>query len=84
MKLTHYSISKRRRVEAIAGLLSEKDSIPMVRAQMALIEDLQTEAFWQDVTPAILESVRKQLRSLVKLIEKVKRKPVYTDFEDSV
>ena len=39
----------RKQVEAIAGLLSEKDSIPMVRAQMPLIEELQTDEFWQDV-----------------------------------
>jgi type I restriction enzyme R subunit len=74
----------RKRVEAIAGLLSEKDAIPMVRAQMALIEELQTDEFWQDVTPAVLENVRKRLRSLLKLIDKTSRKPIYTDFEDEI
>ena len=74
----------RKQVEAIAGLLSEKDSIPMVRAQMPLIEELQTGEFWQDVTPVILENVRKRIRSLVKLIEKTSRKPVYTDFQDEI
>jgi type I restriction enzyme R subunit len=74
----------RNQVRAIAGLLSEKDSIPMVRAQMPLIEELQTDEFWQDVTPVILENVRKGLRSLLKLIEKSSRKPVYTDFQDEI
>ena len=74
----------REAVREIAGLLSEKDSIPMIRAEMALILDLQTEAFWQDVTAPVLENVRKRLRGLVKLIEKAKRKPVYTDFEDEI
>lgn len=74
----------RKQVEAIAGLLSEKYSIPMVRAQMPLIEELQTDGFWQDVTPVILENVRKRLRSLIKLIEKSSRKPVYTDFQDQI
>ncbi len=74
----------RQQVEQIAGLLAEKSNIPMVRAQMPLIEELQTEAFWQDVTPAILERVRKDLRALIKLIEKVARHPVFTDFEDEL
>jgi len=74
----------RKQVEQIAGLLAEKANIPMVRAQMPLIEELQTDAFWQDVTPAILERVRKDLRALLKLIEKVARRPVFTNFEDEL
>lgn len=74
----------RQQVRIIAGLLAEKASIPMVQKQMVLIEDLQTDEWWQDVTVTLLESVRKSLRSLVKLIEKSKRKPVYTDFEDQM
>lgn len=56
----------------------------MVREQMALIQDLQTDEWWQDVTAPMLESVRRRLRGLVKLIEKQKRKPIYTDFEDEM
>jgi type I restriction enzyme R subunit len=72
----------RDQVKAIAGLLEEKSTIPMVREQLPLIQDLQTDEWWQDVTTPMLETVRKRLRSLVKLIEKQQRKPVYTDFED--
>jgi type I restriction enzyme R subunit len=72
----------REQVKAIAGLLEERSSIPMVRDQMPLIQELQTEEWWQDVTTPMLETVRKRLRSLVKLIEKQKRKPIYTDFQD--
>jgi type I restriction enzyme R subunit len=54
----------------------------MVQKEMLLIEELQTDEWWQDVTVPMLENVRKRLRSLVKLIEKSKRKAVYTDFED--
>ena len=72
----------RDQVKAIAGLLEVKSSIPMVREQLPLIQDVQTGEWWQDVTTPMLESVRKRLRSLVKLIEKQQRKPIYTDFED--
>jgi type I restriction enzyme, R subunit len=71
-------------VKAIAGLLEEKSSIPMVHEQMPLIQDIQTDEWWQDVTTPMLETVRRRLRALVKLIEKQQRKPIYTDFEDEI
>jgi len=71
-------------VKAIAGLLEEKSGIPMVREQMPLIQDIQTDEWWQDVTVPMLETVRGRLRALVKLIEKQQRKPIYTDFEDEL
>ena len=74
----------RDEVKAIAGLLEEKSAIPMVREQMALIQDLQTDEWWQDVTCPMLEIVRRRLRNLVQLIEKAKRTPIYTDFEDEM
>ena len=74
----------RDQVKSIAGMLAEKSSIPMVREQMRLILEVQTEEFWQDVTTPMLENMRKRLRLLVKLIEKAKRKPIYTDFEDEL
>lgn len=74
----------REQVRAIAGLLEEKSTIPRVREQMPLIQDVQTDEWWQDVTIPMLERVRRRLRSLVKLIEKRKRKTIYTDFEDEM
>ena len=71
-------------VREIAGLLEEKSSIPMVHQQMPLIQDLQTDEWRQDVTVAMLETARRRLRALVKLIEKRRRKVVYTDFEDEI
>lgn len=74
----------RDQVKTIAGLLEEKSAIPMVREQMRLIEEIQSDNWWQDVTVNMLEIVRKRLRGLVKLIEKTRRKPIYTDFEDEM
>ncbi len=73
-----------QQVRDTAGQLSEMASIPMVAAQMALILEVQTDEFWQDVTTPILENVRKKLRALMKLIERKKRNQVYTDFEDEL
>ncbi len=70
------------KVQEIAGLLEEKSSIPMVNAQMRVIEEVQSDEWWQDVTVPMLEHVRRRLRDLVKLIEKRQRQIIYTDFTD--
>jgi type I restriction enzyme R subunit len=72
----------RDRVTELAGLLEEKSAIPMVREQMELIQDVQTDEWWQDVTIPMLEVLRRRLRNLIHLIDKQRRKLVYTDFED--
>jgi type I restriction enzyme, R subunit len=56
----------------------------MVRAELELVIELQTDEFWQDVTTSMLEDVRKRLRSLVKFIEKTTRHHIYTDFVDMI
>lgn len=74
----------REKVVQIAALLEEKSAIPMVKEQLALIQDVQSDEWWQDVTIPMLELVRRRLRDLVKLIEMRQRKVVYTDFEDEL
>ena len=72
----------KEQVRSIVGMLEDKTSIPMVREHMALIEAVAGDEWWNDVTVPMLEMARKRLRLLIKLIDKVHRKPVYTDFED--
>lgn len=74
----------KKAVIAIASALMEKQAIPMVRDQMLLIEEVQTDQFWEAVTVPELEQVRVRLRALVKFIEKSRRVPVYTNFEDEL
>lgn len=72
----------RARVRQIGGLLEEKAGIPMVNAQMPLLQDVQTDEWWEDVTVPMLEATRRRLRDLVQLMDKRQRRPVYTAFED--
>jgi len=74
----------REQVKDLAGPLEEKSAIPMVRERMTFIQDVQTEAWWQDVTVPMLEGMRRRLRDLIKFIDKQKRKPIYTDFADAM
>jgi type I restriction enzyme R subunit len=68
----------------IAELLEEKASIPSVLQQMELIHEVQDETWWEGVTLPMLERVRRRLRGLVRLIDRQRRRPVYTDFEDEM
>ncbi len=72
------------RVREIAGALEGKASIPMVRAELELIIEVQTDEFWQDITTPLLESVRKRLRSLVQFIDRTRRQNIYADFNDQI
>ncbi len=74
----------RESVKQIAGLLEDKVSVPVVREQVQLINDVQSDEWWQDVTTPMLERVRRRLRNLVRLIDRHKKKPVYTNFEDII
>jgi type I restriction enzyme R subunit len=78
-----FSKLKKQAVD-IASALEEQATIPIIRAELELIQEIQTDAWWQDVTVGMLDHVRKRLRGLVHLIERSKRKPIYTDFEDEL
>ena len=74
----------RDKIIAIAGLLEEISNVPMVAKELGLILEVQTEDFWHEIASPTLETVRRRLRALIKLIE-IKRRPiVYTDFEDEI
>jgi len=73
----------RRKIMEIASALETKD-VPLVQAQMDLILEIQTDPYWEDITPEILEIARRKIRNLVRLIDKTERKSVYSDFEDVI
>lgn len=79
----HFERLRRQLVE-IAISLEEASNIPVIKAQLALIHDLQSDEWWQDVSVVMLEQVRLRLRNLVQLIEVRKGSPVYVDFGDEL
>lgn len=72
------------RIRIIADALLENVHIPAIKPNEPLLRDLESDEWWVDVTPAMLELVRKRLRVLVHLIEQAKRPPVMTDFADEL
>lgn len=81
----HKSLPKlRAQIIEIAELLEQQERIPVVKKEIALIEEMQKEDFWQDITLPMLETVRKRLRELVRHIERFRRADIFTDFEDEL
>ena len=74
----------RETVQGVASALLTKTAIPSVAAQAELIEAVAGDEWWVDVTLPLLEVMRLRLRSLVGFIEKTRRNPVYSDFEDAL
>lgn len=74
----------REKVQAIACALEEQGAIPAVRAELAFIQAVASDEWWDDVTVPLLEIARRRLRALVKLIPKGQKRIVYSDFRDEI
>ena len=74
----------KKKVVEIASALEDLSNVPQVAREMTLIQALQSDDYWQDITADMLESVRRRLRALIKLIELKRRPIIYTDFEDTI
>jgi type I restriction enzyme R subunit len=74
----------RDKIRDLLARLEQKRDIPMVKAQLALITEVQNESWWIDVTPPMIEQVRLNLRELIKFIDKQQQEIVYTDFADQM
>jgi type I restriction enzyme R subunit len=72
------------RVIEIASKLETKANIPVIAAQIQLIQDIQTPDYWTDITLPMLELMRKRIRGLVKLIEKTTSTIVYSMLDDEI
>ena len=73
---------QRQVVMKVAAALEEQQAIPAIAQQLELIQDIQHDEWWVNVTYPMLEQIRKRLRLLVPLIERSKRNVVYTNFAD--
>lgn len=71
-------------VKQIAGALQEKSAIPLVQQQMELIQDVQSDEWWQNVTIPMLEVMRRRLRGLVQFMDKRQHKPIYINLVDVI
>jgi type I restriction enzyme, R subunit len=76
--------SLKDKIQAIAGALEEQANIPAIKAEIVFIQTVAGDEWWEGVTVPMLETARRKLRALIKLIEKGKKNVVYTNFEDEI
>lgn len=74
----------RQAIQTLASQLEEQMAIPAIKAEAALIHAVADDDWWPDVTVPMLETVRRRLRDLIKLLPKGQKKVVYSDFEDEL
>jgi len=74
----------KEKIQAIASALEELIDIPAIKAEWVLIQAVVSDEWWVDVTAPMLETVRRKLRALIKLIPKGQKHIVYANFEDEI
>jgi type I restriction enzyme R subunit len=74
----------RETVQQIAQGLVGKDTIPSVKKQQELLEEVAGDDWWVDVTPPMLEVARRRLRGLLQFLDKIRKDPIYTSFQDEL
>jgi type I restriction enzyme R subunit len=73
-----------RCIREIADRLLEQLRIPETKKRETLLREVVSDEWWQDVTPPLLEVARRQLRSIVGLLDKKRRPVIYSDFADTL
>jgi type I restriction enzyme R subunit len=68
----------------IVSALEDQVAIPGIAARATLIEEVQTDQWWEGVTVSLLEFVRLRLRDLIQHIEKGRKTVVYSNFVDEI
>jgi type I restriction enzyme, R subunit len=74
----------RRQLLEIASALEQQTAIPGIAAQARLIEEVQTDHWWEGITVPLLELVRIRLRDLVQHLDPNARPIVYSNFADEL
>lgn len=71
-----------QQVVSIADVLLEKTSIPQIRDKKEILKEVKTEKFWENISVSELERIRKELRGLMKFLDKKEGKTFIIDIED--
>ena len=68
-----------------AEALERKATIPQVKQKLTLIQDIQTDAFWANISLLTMEMVRQELRDLMQFLVGGESKPkIFTKLADPI
>ena len=83
-QMSTFKIAKKT-LSDIAFALEQKISIPQVRAKLAIIKEINTDAFWAANDVLLFENVREELRELIKFLDRGPRqKTIITRLTDPI
>jgi type I restriction enzyme R subunit len=72
-------------VKSISNSLLKKTSLPVVKLKKTLLKSIASDTFWKDsFSLGALENTRIEIRELIRLLDKEKRKVVYSNFTDEI
>lgn len=75
----------RKQLCDVAADLEKKQNIPQIKEKLALIKEIQEDAFWEAKDILLFEQVRKELRSLMKFLNEADgKKPIISKLTDPV
>jgi type I restriction enzyme, R subunit len=77
-------IQLRDQIRDLMHRLEEKQTVPMVKAKLDLIAEIQAETWWTDIAPVMIDRIRRELRDLIKFIDGQSQAIVYTNFIDEL
>lgn len=77
-------VALKKELLAVASALEGQTGIPAVARQATLIEEIQTDQWWDGITVPLLEVVRRRLRELVQHMERSGKAVVYSNFADEI
>ena len=72
------------KISGTAQGLLKKQNIPAIALQVALLNELQTDVFWKEISLKRLDHVRVSLLDLIKYLDKEKQINVITSFKDDL
>lgn len=74
----------KKELVAISATLEMQTGVPGIATQRPLIDDIQSDPWWEGVTVPGLEFVRCRLRDLIQHIERERRAIVYSNLADEL
>ena len=78
----HYYASQ---IKSISKNLLKKTNLPVVKLKEPLLKEISSDTFWKgSFSLGALENARIEIRELIRLLDKEKRKVVYSNFTDEI
>ena len=75
----------RKQLVTVCHALSQRATVPQIKEKLELIKTIETDEFWQSSDILNFETVRVELRELIKfMIDEGERNPIYTNLADVI